>query len=89
MPESFLVELANGGIVEARTMKPGWSLNLYYHMFPIDLMPVELGSFDVVVGMDWLSANRAEIIFGDKIVKIPFPDDRVLEICGENPGKEI
>jgi hypothetical protein len=42
MPESFVVELANGGVVEARTIVHGCSLNLYDHLFPIDLMPVEL-----------------------------------------------
>jgi hypothetical protein len=89
MPESFIVELANGGVIEASTVVPGCSLNLYDHMFPIDLMPVELGSFDIVVGMDWLSANRAEIICVEKIVRIPLPDNQMLEIRSEKPGKEL
>jgi hypothetical protein len=89
MPEPFIVELANGGIVEASTIVSGCALNLYDHLVPIDLMPVELGSFDVVVGMDWLSANRAEIICGDKVVKIPLTGGQVLEICGEKPRKEL
>jgi hypothetical protein len=89
MSKSFIVELANRRVIKASTLVPRCSLNLYDHLFPIDLMPVELGSFDVVVGMDWLSANRAEIIRGDKIVRISLPDDRVLEICGEKPGKEL
>ncbi|GKB08547.1 putative reverse transcriptase domain-containing protein, partial [Tanacetum coccineum] len=28
------------------------------HPFNIDLMPVELGSFDVIIGMDWLANNH-------------------------------
>jgi hypothetical protein len=43
----------------------------------------------MVVGMDWLSANRAEIICGDKVVRIQLPDDQVLEVCGEKSGKEL
>jgi hypothetical protein len=70
MTESFIVELVNGGVVEARTILHGCYLNLYDHLFPIDLMPMELGSFDVQVGMDWLSANRAEISCRDKVVRI-------------------
>ena len=54
-----------------------------HHSFTIDLLPFELGSFDVVVGMDWLSKFRAEIICHDKIVRIPLPSGYVLEVHGE------
>ncbi|GJZ24205.1 putative reverse transcriptase domain-containing protein, partial [Tanacetum coccineum] len=33
------------------------------HPFNIDLMPVELGSFDVIIGMDWLRRCHAVIVF--------------------------
>jgi hypothetical protein len=89
MPESFVVKLANGGVIKANTVVPGCSLNVYDHMFPVDLMPLELGSFDVVIGMDWLPANKAEIIYGFKIIRIPLSDNQVLEIQGERPGKEL
>jgi hypothetical protein len=88
MPEYFIVELANGCVIEGSTVVPECSLNLYDHLLPIDLMPIEFGSFDVVVGMDWLSANKAEISCGEKIVRIPLPDNQVLEIHDEKPGKE-
>ncbi|GJS09565.1 putative reverse transcriptase domain-containing protein [Tanacetum coccineum] len=39
-----------------------------------DLMPVELGSFDVIIGMDWLARYHAVIICAEKIVRIPFGD---------------
>ncbi|XP_076949504.1 uncharacterized protein LOC143622176 [Bidens hawaiensis] len=39
------------------------SIILRDHQFSIDLLHVELGSFDVVLGMDWLSKNQAEIVF--------------------------
>nr|GEV65695.1 hypothetical protein [Tanacetum cinerariifolium] len=33
------------------------------HPFNIDLMPAELGSFDVIIGMDWLRRCHAVIVF--------------------------
>jgi hypothetical protein len=36
-----------------------------------------------------MSANRAEIVCGDKIVRIPLPDNQDMEIRGEKPGKEL
>jgi hypothetical protein len=52
-------------------------------------MPLELGSFDIVIRMDWLSANRAEIVCNEKMVKIPLPEGQLLEINGERPGKVL
>ncbi|GJV34483.1 hypothetical protein Tco_1394883 [Tanacetum coccineum] len=45
-------------------------------------MPVELGSFDVIVGMDWLAKHHAVIICDEKIVRIPYGDE-VLIIEGD------
>ncbi|GJZ43716.1 putative reverse transcriptase domain-containing protein [Tanacetum coccineum] len=48
------------------------------HPFDIDLMPVELGSFDVIVGMDWLAKYHAVIICDEKIVRIPYGDEMLI-----------
>ncbi|GKC46804.1 putative reverse transcriptase domain-containing protein [Tanacetum coccineum] len=53
-----------------------------------DLLPTELGSFDVIVEMDWLSNHRAEIICYEKIVRIPLSNGETLEIHGERPKKD-
>ncbi|GJU94408.1 putative reverse transcriptase domain-containing protein [Tanacetum coccineum] len=45
-------------------------------------MPVELGSFDVIIGMDWLSKYHAVIVCDDNIVRIPYGDE-VLIIEGD------
>ncbi|GJX85296.1 putative reverse transcriptase domain-containing protein [Tanacetum coccineum] len=37
------------------------------HPFNIDLMPVPLGSFDVIIGMDWLTKYHGVIICDEKI----------------------
>ncbi|GJZ99942.1 putative reverse transcriptase domain-containing protein [Tanacetum coccineum] len=49
----------------------GAILTLLNQPFEIDLMPIKLGSFDVVIGMDWLSKYHARIICDEKIIHIP------------------
>nr|GFA78618.1 reverse transcriptase domain-containing protein [Tanacetum cinerariifolium] len=49
---SYDVELADGKIVRIDTIIRGCTINFPNHPFNIDLMPVELGSFDVIIEMD-------------------------------------
>ncbi|GJQ97927.1 putative reverse transcriptase domain-containing protein [Tanacetum coccineum] len=48
------------------------------HPFNIDLMPIELGSFDVIIGMDWLARNHAVIVCDEKIVRIPYGEMNLI-----------
>ncbi|GJU54431.1 putative reverse transcriptase domain-containing protein [Tanacetum coccineum] len=57
---SYAVELSNGRISETNTIFRGCTLGLLGHPLNIDLMPVELGSFDVIIGMDWLANHHAK-----------------------------
>ncbi|GJZ82523.1 putative reverse transcriptase domain-containing protein [Tanacetum coccineum] len=63
------VELADGKIIRINTIIRGCTLNFLDHPFNINLMPVELGSFDVIVGMDWLAKYHAVIDCAEKIVR--------------------
>ncbi|GKE45610.1 reverse transcriptase domain-containing protein [Tanacetum coccineum] len=65
------VELADGKIIRINTIIRGCTLNFLDHPFNINLMPIELGSFDVIVGMDWLAKYHAVIDCAEKIVRIP------------------
>nr|GEV49385.1 hypothetical protein [Tanacetum cinerariifolium] len=60
---SYNVELADGKIVGVDTIMRGCTLNFLNHPFNIDLMPLELGSFDVIIGMDWLRRCHVVIVF--------------------------
>ncbi|GJX41847.1 putative reverse transcriptase domain-containing protein [Tanacetum coccineum] len=51
------------------------------HPFNIDLMPVELGSFDVIIGMDWLRRCHVVIVCDEKLVQIPYGNE-TLTFCG-------
>ncbi|GKE02762.1 putative reverse transcriptase domain-containing protein [Tanacetum coccineum] len=47
------------------------------------------GNFDVIIGMDWLSNHKAEIICHEKVVRIPLPDGKVLRVIGERPREKM
>ncbi|GJW99762.1 putative reverse transcriptase domain-containing protein [Tanacetum coccineum] len=47
-------------------MLRGCTLGLLGHPFNIDLMQVELGSFDAIIGMDWLANHHAVIVCDEK-----------------------
>nr|GEU89893.1 hypothetical protein [Tanacetum cinerariifolium] len=69
---SYDVELADGKIVGVDTIMRGFTLNFLNHPFNIDLMPIELGSFDVISGMDWLRRCHVVIVCDEKLVQIPY-----------------
>nr|GEW33880.1 putative reverse transcriptase domain-containing protein [Tanacetum cinerariifolium] len=75
---SYEVELANGKIVSTNNVLKGCTLNYLNHSFLIDLMVIELGSFDVIIGMDWLSKNDAAILCGKKKVRIPLKNKALI-----------
>ncbi|GJW29642.1 reverse transcriptase domain-containing protein [Tanacetum coccineum] len=65
------VELADGRIIGINAIIRDCTLNFLKHPFNIDLIPVELGSFDVIIGMDWLAKYQAVIVCAKKIICIP------------------
>ncbi|GKC82127.1 putative reverse transcriptase domain-containing protein [Tanacetum coccineum] len=46
----------------------------------------ELGSFDIIFGMDWLANHHAVIVYDEKIMRIPYGDE-VLIVQGDRGGK--
>ncbi|GJY59452.1 putative reverse transcriptase domain-containing protein [Tanacetum coccineum] len=69
---SYEVELADGRVVSTNTVVKGCTLNLVNHLFGIDLMLIKLGTFDVIIGMDWLIKCDAVIVCGEKVVRISY-----------------
>ncbi|GJW74121.1 putative reverse transcriptase domain-containing protein [Tanacetum coccineum] len=72
------VELADKRIIGLNTILRGCTLNILNHPFNIDLMPVELGSFDAIINMDWLVKYQAIIICAEKIVRIPWGNETLF-----------
>nr|GEX83287.1 putative reverse transcriptase domain-containing protein [Tanacetum cinerariifolium] len=82
----YNVEIADGRIIGLNTIMRDCTLNFLNHPFNIDLLPVELGSFDVIIGMDWLSRYNAVIDCAKKLVRIPFGNG-ILTIRGEGSNE--
>ncbi|GKD43412.1 putative reverse transcriptase domain-containing protein [Tanacetum coccineum] len=78
---TYDIEMANENLVGTNTVIQGCTMILSNQPFEIDLMPIKLGSFDVVIGMDWLSKYHARIICDEKVVHIPI-DGETLVVRG-------
>ncbi|GJR31421.1 putative reverse transcriptase domain-containing protein [Tanacetum coccineum] len=84
----YEIEIASGQLVEIDKVIKGCKLEIKGHIFDIDLIPFGHGSFDVIIGMDWLSNHKAEIIYHEKVVRIPLLDGKVLRVLGERPKEK-
>nr|GFB57895.1 putative reverse transcriptase domain-containing protein [Tanacetum cinerariifolium] len=76
------VKLADGRIIGLNSILRGCTLNFLNHPFNIDLILVELGSFDAIIGMDWLAKYHAVILCTEKIVRIPLGNE-ILIVHGD------
>ncbi|GKA53585.1 putative reverse transcriptase domain-containing protein [Tanacetum coccineum] len=74
---SYELELADGRVVSTNTVLKGCTLNLVNHVFEINLMPIELGTFDVI-GMDWLVKHDVVIVCGEKVIRIPYGNKMLI-----------
>ncbi|GJT86146.1 putative reverse transcriptase domain-containing protein [Tanacetum coccineum] len=86
---NYEVKIASGQLVEIDKVIRGCKLEIEGHIFDINLIPFGSGSFDVIIGMDWLSNHKAEIIYHEKVVRIPLPDGKVLRVIGERPEEKM
>ncbi|KAJ9544324.1 hypothetical protein OSB04_024031 [Centaurea solstitialis] len=87
--EEHLIEYSNGELVKASKVVKKCTLGLAGEDFSIDLIPIKIGSFDIIVGMDWMPNHRATICCAEKIVRLALPDGGVLEVHGEKPKRDI
>ncbi|GKB04811.1 putative reverse transcriptase domain-containing protein [Tanacetum coccineum] len=72
------IEMADENLVSTNTVIKGCTLTLLNQPFEINLMPIKLGSFDVVIGMDWLSKYHAKILYDEKVVHIPINGETLI-----------
>ncbi|GKC80130.1 putative reverse transcriptase domain-containing protein [Tanacetum coccineum] len=70
--------MADENLVSTNTVIQGCTLTLLNQSFKIDLMPIKLDSFDVVIGMDWLSKYHAKILCDEKVIHIPIDDETLI-----------
>ncbi|GKE78728.1 putative reverse transcriptase domain-containing protein [Tanacetum coccineum] len=83
---SYTVELFDERVFKTNTMLRGCTLGLLGHPFNIGLIPVELRSFDAIIGIDWLANHHAVIVCDEKVVRIPYGDE-VLIVQGDGGSR--
>ncbi|KAL8133754.1 hypothetical protein AgCh_008990 [Apium graveolens] len=81
--EVLRVEIANKEIIPVNQIYPKCKLKLEEEIFEVDLIPFALGEFDVILGMDWLSRNGAQIDCEQKKVKIRVQNDKEVVFKGQ------
>ncbi|GKE76409.1 putative reverse transcriptase domain-containing protein, partial [Tanacetum coccineum] len=82
-------ELADERIIGLNTILRGCTLNILNHPFNVDLISEKLGSFDAIIGMDWLVKYQAIIVCAEKIVRIPWGNETlIVHGDGSNQGHE-
>ncbi|GKF70377.1 putative reverse transcriptase domain-containing protein [Tanacetum coccineum] len=86
---SYEIEIASKQLVEIDKVIRGCKLEIKGNVFDINLIPFGNGSFDVIIGIDWLSDHNAEISCREKTVRIPLLDGKVLSVLGEKPEEKI
>ncbi|GJU07520.1 putative reverse transcriptase domain-containing protein [Tanacetum coccineum] len=74
----YNIEMADENLVSTNAVIQGATLTLLNQPFEIDLMPIKLGSFDIVIGMDWLSKYHARIICDEKAIHIPINGETLI-----------
>ncbi|GJX66752.1 hypothetical protein Tco_0301095 [Tanacetum coccineum] len=87
--DSYKVELADGRVVSKNTILKGCTLSLVNHIFEIDLMPIKLGTFDVImlVWIAWLARCRYRC--GEKLLfRIPY-GNKTLIVEGDKGGSRL
>nr|GEZ18600.1 hypothetical protein [Tanacetum cinerariifolium] len=85
----YEIEIASRLLVETDKVINGCKLETEGHVFDINLIPFGSRSFDMIIGMDWLSNHKAEIICHEKVFRIPLPDRKVLKLIGERPKEKM
>ncbi|XP_071714526.1 uncharacterized protein [Rutidosis leptorrhynchoides] len=77
------VELADGRFSVAVGFYKNCVFDFGTEKFNIDSVPITLGEFDVVVGIDWLNRYRANVAYHEKFVMVNTPIGGELIVYGE------
>nr|GEX20030.1 putative reverse transcriptase domain-containing protein [Tanacetum cinerariifolium] len=78
LDHGYDVELVDGRIIWVNNLIRGCTLNFLNHPFNIELMPVEMGSFDVIIDINWFVKYHAVIVCDEKLVRVPFGDEILI-----------
>ncbi|XP_074346856.1 uncharacterized protein LOC141685663 [Apium graveolens] len=83
MHESLSIILANQDRTSVNCICPHCSIEIAGHIFPANLIPFQLGEFDVILGMNWLTSFSAQIDCKDKRVVLSTPQGKKVTFKGQ------
>ena len=86
---AYEAELANGQIENASEILSNCLLTLNDHTFRVNLIPMPIGSFDIIIGTYWLSSHHAKIMCYEKVVRITLLDGKTLTIYVDKPSQNL
>nr|GEU98294.1 reverse transcriptase domain-containing protein [Tanacetum cinerariifolium] len=86
---SYEIKIASGQLVKINKVIRDYKLEIEGHTFDIDLISFGHESFDVIIGMDWLSRHRAEIVYHERVVRIPLLRGEMPRVYGELPEEKV
>ncbi|KAI3673056.1 hypothetical protein L6452_39166 [Arctium lappa] len=89
LEDNLVVEIENGGQVVIRMVLKGCVLDVEGKEFSINLKPMLIGGFDVVVEMDWLEENQDKIVCSKKLIRVPFSSGEMVVIYGERRKGDV
>ncbi|KAI3695219.1 hypothetical protein L1987_78211 [Smallanthus sonchifolius] len=67
----------------------GCSITLYGHVVPVQLLPMEVAGFDIVLGIDWLATNQAHILCDQKAIELHMPSGEMIKIKGDESTNPV
>lgn len=85
---AFMVEIANGSQIPVRKIFDNCFIDIEGCGIPIQLFPMTLNEFDVVVGIDWLAENQASIVCNKKLINIVLLEKGPVVIYGDNRNRQ-
>ncbi|XP_076947762.1 uncharacterized protein LOC143619802 [Bidens hawaiensis] len=84
----YEVDTANGTLIKISEVLNSY-ISLAGYDMPVQLLPMELAGFDVILGMDWLAANQARILCNEKTIEILTPNKKNIRIAGDRESGRI
>ncbi|GJW49903.1 putative reverse transcriptase domain-containing protein [Tanacetum coccineum] len=89
LPFPLEVEIASNEIVVVSKVYRDVEIEIDDSVFKIELIPIVLGAFDIMIGMDWLDRYNANILCSQKLVRIVNPQGREITIYGDKRKGEF
>ncbi|XP_071688266.1 uncharacterized protein [Rutidosis leptorrhynchoides] len=65
------------------------NIDINSKLFDVDLIPMTMGEFAVIIGMDWLSWHGANIVCDEKIIRVKTPSEEEMIIQGEGQRRPV